>query len=233
MRRHFQSTPYQFAIRWSHIGADMDRDQPSKGLPSDVEEAVAQFRTRPTFLMVGTLEPRKGHEQALDAFEQLWQSGVDVSLVIVGQQGWMVQTLVERLRAHPALNKRLVWLEAVSDEYLEKIYAASTCLIAASYGEGFGLPLIEAAKHKLPILARDIPVFREIAGENAFYFKGELPAQMAHAVGLWLDLYRENNHPRSETISWRTWKQSASQLWRCLSHPKVHQHPPSLIGEIS
>ena len=56
----------------------------------------------------------------------------------------------------------MLWLEGISDEYLDKVYAASTCLIAASEGEGFGLPLIEAAQHKLPIIARDIPVFREV-----------------------------------------------------------------------
>lgn len=44
---------------------------------------------------------------------------------------------------------------------------SSTCLIAASFGEGFGLPLIEAAQHGLPIMARDIAVFREVAKEYA------------------------------------------------------------------
>ena len=43
----------------------------------------------------------------------------------------------------------------------------SACLIAASFGEGFCLPLIEAAKHDLPMIARDIPVFREVAGQSA------------------------------------------------------------------
>ena len=47
----------------------------------------------------------------------------------------------------------------------------SDVLVAPSRGEGFGLPLIEAAQHKLPIFARDIPVFREVAGENAFFFQ--------------------------------------------------------------
>ena len=47
-------------------------------------------------------------------------------------------------------------LQGISDEYLEQVYAASTCLIAASINEGFGLPLIEAARHGIPIVARDI-----------------------------------------------------------------------------
>ena len=38
--------------------------------------------------MVGTLEPRKGYLQALDAFERLWEQGVEVNLVIVGREGW-------------------------------------------------------------------------------------------------------------------------------------------------
>ncbi|WP_115760418.1 glycosyltransferase, partial [Escherichia coli] len=89
---------------------------------------------------------------------------------------------------HAERNRRLFWLDGVSDEYLEKIYAASDCLIAASEGEGFGLPLIEAAQHKLPIIARDIPVFREVAGNHALYFSGATPDTLANAVKEWLTL---------------------------------------------
>jgi glycosyltransferase involved in cell wall biosynthesis len=124
----------------------------------------------------------------------------------------MVDKLVERLKHHPKLNNRLFWLSGISDEYLEKIYDASTCLIAASEGEGFGLPLIEAAQHKLPIIARDIPVFREVAGEHAFYFQGKEPDDLADAVKKWLELYKSGDHPRSDDMPWLTWEQSAEQL---------------------
>ena len=65
---------------------------------------------------------------------------------------------------------------------LEKVYAASTCLISASEGEGFGLPLIEAAQHKIAIIARDIPVFREVAGDHAFYFNGNESTDLPKAI---------------------------------------------------
>jgi len=162
--------------------------------------------------MVGTLEPRKGYTQTLSAFEKLWMQGVDANLVIVGKQGWMVEKLVEKLRRHPELGCRLFWLEGISDEYLEKVYASCTCLIAASEGEGFGLPLIEAAQHKLPIIARDIPVFHEVAGEHAFYFKGKEPDDLAKAVQKWLELYHSGQHPKSDDMPWLTWNESASQL---------------------
>jgi glycosyltransferase involved in cell wall biosynthesis len=199
-------------ITWSHNGADVGNSHPTKGLPVDVAKTLDQLRARPSFLMVGTLEPRKAHAQVLDAFEQLWPLGVDANLVIVGKQGWMVNELVVRLRAHPELGKRLFWLEDLSDEYVEKVYTTSTSLIAAAYGEGFGLPLIEAAQHKLPIIARDIPVFREVAGEYAYYFDAASADGLAQAIKTWLFLYENKQHPQSDGMPWLTWKQSARQL---------------------
>ncbi|MBF0235581.1 MAG: glycosyltransferase, partial [Desulfamplus sp.] len=107
---------------------------------------------------------------------------------------------------------RLFWLEGISDEYLKKIYVTSTCLIAASYGEGFGLPLIEAAQHKLPIIARNIPVFREVAGDHAYYFSANSPFELAKAIKDWLLLNTMKKHPVSEDMQYLTWKQSAEKL---------------------
>lgn len=201
-----------FKIDWFHLGADINASVPTKGIPNNAEFVLRTLTKCPTFLMVGTLEPRKGHAQTLAAFEILWAQGIVVNLVIVGKQGWLVEQLVRKLRQHPKLNQHLFWLEGISDEYLEKIYAASTCLIAASEGEGFGLPLIEAAQHKLPIIARDIPVFREVAGGHAFYFAGESPEAITTAVSTWLDLYQNQQHPKSDVMPWQTWRQSAIQL---------------------
>ena len=205
-------------IEWFHLGADVDSTHHTMGFPSNAEALLDQLRARPSFLIVGTLEPRKGHGQVLDAFELLWHSGIDANLTIVGKEGWMVDSLVSRLRAHPELGKRLFWLEGISDEYLGKAYAASTCLITASYGEGFGLPLIEAAQHNKPIIARDIPVFREVAGEHAFYFSASNGAELAKAMKDWLARYAEKQVPLSGGIPFLTWKQSAERLMQhCIS----------------
>ena len=202
--------PFQLAA--NPLGADVDGSAPTRGLPAKAQDVLATLSLRPSFLMVGTLEPRKGHVQVLDAFEHLWDSGKDINLVIVGKHGWMVDHVAERLRSHSEWGKRLFWLEGISDEYLEKLYAASTCLIAASYGEGFGLPLIEAAQHQLPIIARDIPVFREVAGEHAFYFDTFNPEGLALCISEWLSLYTDGKHPQSLNITWLTWKKSAARL---------------------
>jgi glycosyltransferase involved in cell wall biosynthesis len=163
-------------------------------------------------LMVGTIEPRKSHEQALDAFEILWKQNVPLNLVIVGQQGWKVDSLVERIKKHDQLGKRLFWLARADDDVLSTIYQGAAGLLAASLGEGFGLPLIEAARYQLPIVARDIPVFREVAGEHAYYFRGNTPESLAEAVSAWLKLRETGGAPSSKGIPWLTWEQSAQQL---------------------
>jgi glycosyltransferase involved in cell wall biosynthesis len=210
-----------FKIDWFHLGADVGNSAPTRGLPKDAEKTLELLSTRPNFLMVATIEPRKGYLQTLDAFSQLWQQGLDINLVIVGNGGWKglpdhmrrtIPEIVNRLRNHPELGKRLFWLEGISDEYLEKVYAASSCLIVASSGEGFGLPLIEAAQHKLPIIARDIPIFREVAGEHVFYFSGLLTENLAHAILTWLELNQKKIHPKSECMHYLTWHKSAANL---------------------
>jgi glycosyltransferase involved in cell wall biosynthesis len=201
-----------FNINWFHLGADVNNSAPSKGLPATAKIELNQISQSKSFLMVGTIEPRKGHAQVLEAFEQLWQADQNISLIIVGKQGWMVEELIKKLQSSPELNKRLFWLNGISDEYLEKVYAASTCLIAASYGEGFGLPLIEAAQHKLPIIARDIPVFHEVAGDHAYYFTGKKPEVIATAISTWLETHQTNQHPKSDAMPWLTWQQSAKKL---------------------
>jgi len=209
--------PAPSSLSWFHLGADVSNSLPSSGIPANGSVTLLAIQSQPAFLMVGTLEPRKGHSQSLAAFELLWDEGLGVHLVIVGKPGWGVDELIERLQNHPENGKRLFFLEAVSDEYLEEIYKNSTVLLAASEGEGFGLPLIEAAHHQLPILARDLLVFREVAGDQALYFSGNDPAELAAAVRTWLSERVIHDHPPN--IRWLTWEESCDQLVAALGLP--------------
>jgi glycosyltransferase involved in cell wall biosynthesis/ADP-heptose:LPS heptosyltransferase len=201
-----------FQLVWFHLGADIDNSRPTSGLPGDWQSVEAMTRRSPCFLMVGTLEPRKGHAEVLDAFEKLWADGVDASLVIVGKKGWHVEGLAKRIHEQPMYMQSLAWLEAVSDECLQRVYSEADCLIAASLGEGFGLPLIEAAQHGLPILARDIPVFREVAGDYATYFGTAETPDLAGAIKNWLKSYTDKRERSSVGMPFMTWKQSAEML---------------------
>lgn len=212
-------------VGWFHLGADIENSSPTCGRPAEADAILARLRDRPTFLMVSTIEPRKGYLQAIAAFTLLWLRGVDVNLAIVGKEGWQglpdsfrrsIPEIVMRLRDHAEAGRRLVWLDDASDEFLDEIYAGSTCLIAASEGEGFGLPLIEAARHGLPILCRELPAFTEVAGDHASYFSGLMPEDLADAVERWLDLWRQSRHPRSIEMPRRTWAESARELLQAI-----------------
>ena len=76
------------------------------------------------------------------------------------------------------------------------------------------MPLIEAAQYGKPIIARDLPVFREVAGEYAYYFKGLLAEDLEIKIRNWIDLYQSGRHPTSVNMPWLTWQQSAQQLLR-------------------
>ena len=191
------------------LGADIRKVVETETLTAEQEALLTRLNGRPAFLMVSTLEPRKGYAQALKAFEYLWARGVEVDLVIVGKKGWNVDELVKSLENHAELGKRLHWLKFVSDTLLGRLYASCQALLIASEGEGFGLPLIEAAQHNLPVVARNLPVFRELAGEHVFYFEGSKPSELAQALQQWLLLKQQGEEPSTEGIQWATWQESA------------------------
>ena len=196
-----------------HHGSDLGASQPTEGLPPDAEVILTTLRARPTILILGTVEPRKGHDQVVATFEALWKDDLDVGLVIVGKEGWMVKQTAAAIRESPMFGTKLMWLTDASDEFLEQIFGASVALIAASFGEGFGLPLIEAARHGLPLIARDLPVFHEVAGDHAFYFEGREPNDLAKALRRWLDLWKDQRVPQSSGLERQDWAQATDQLF--------------------
>lgn len=212
-------------IDWFHLGVDIKPTMLTNEVSAATEQQLAIFNSRPTFLMVGSLEPRKGYLQVIEAFEQLWNKSGDVNLVVVGEEGWKglpeqdrrtIPRITEKFRQHSELGNRLFWLDVTSDEFLEQVYSLATCFIAASEEEVFGLPLIKAAQYKLPIIARDIPVFREVAGEHAFYFSGKLPSCLTKSISDWLSLYAAAKHPISDDLPRYTWSESAVNLFNKL-----------------
>ena len=216
-------------IGYSHLGSELDEIQSmpqtsNAPMNQNVAAAMDRMRGAPSFLMVGTLEPRKGHQLALKAFERLWRAGHDLNLVIVGKFGWNMDAFAKQLRMHPEHGKRLFWLRGIGDQELTALYATADALLAASEGEGFGLPLIEAAMHGTPIIARDLPVFREVAGEHAYYFSDDGSAEgLSQAIMDWLALARADKAPSSKQMPHLTWQESAKTVQAMLTDAE-HTH---------
>jgi glycosyltransferase involved in cell wall biosynthesis len=220
---HQPATSRALDIGYFYLGSDIEASLPSRGLSSTDQTVLEALKGREVLLMIGTIEPRKGHSQALSAMERLWGEGEDVSLLICGKQGWMVESVAQRLHSHTELGRRLFWLDQAGDEALMQLYLMASGMLMASEGEGFGLPLVEAARHRVPIIARDLPVFREISGEHAFYFSGTDPADLADALRTWLKLYRRGQHPKSDKLPWLTWEESTKQLLQVVQEGKLYK----------
>ena len=121
----------------------------------------------PYFVMVGTIEPRKNHAFLL----QLWrQWALDAGpahtphLVLLGQRGWECENSIDLLERCPALNGLVHEINSCSDRDMATFLHHAQALLFPSFAEGFGLPIAEALAHSVPVLASDLPVFREFAG---------------------------------------------------------------------
>ena len=134
------------------------------------------------YLSVSTIEPRKNHAYLLDAFDILWRSGCSSKLVIVGRVGWMVSQLVDRIQSHPQFNKKLFMFNSLDDSELVYCYQQSTALIFPSVIEGFGLPIIEALHYRLPVIASDIAVHREIGQDKVMYVDLNSPLSLVNLL---------------------------------------------------
>lgn len=195
-----------------HLGSDLES---GRILPTTAatQEAIEAIGDRPFLLALGTVEPRKDHATILDAFEKVWREGIDVALVIVGKVGWNVDVLADKLRRHRETGKRLFWLESASDGDLQQLLKRTTALIQASIAEGFGLPIVEAGSQGVPLILSDIPVFHEIAGEEAVYFRCGDSEDLAQHIragtsrGNWL---------RPAGIRTMTWRESSKAIVKAL-----------------
>jgi glycosyltransferase involved in cell wall biosynthesis len=197
-------------VGYWHLGSSFPEtpDEP-------VEPAITAIR-KPYALMVGTIEPRKNYALALNAFEQLWKDGNELALVIAGKVGWLVDDLVASLQNHPELNKRLFLCESLSDACISHLYRNAQLLLFLSKGEGFGLPLVEAAHYGLPIICSDIPVFREIAEEHATYVDISCAATVAAGIADWQARAARHLVPASSGMRRLSWDESAAMLFDLL-----------------
>jgi len=126
---------------------------------------------KPYFVMLGTIEPRKNHWLLLQIWRKLVETLGDQAprLVVIGQRGWECENVVDLLERCEALQGFVLEVAACSDAQLVTWLQHAQALLFPSFAEGFGMPLVEALSIGLPVIASDLPVFREIAGNIPEY----------------------------------------------------------------
>jgi glycosyltransferase involved in cell wall biosynthesis len=136
--------------------------------PADAEARARRLGLPPEFaLAVGTLEPRKGLDVAAAACKDpQWP---DLPLLIAGPSGWGDVRVPAGVRA----------LGHLADADLATVYSRATLMVAPSRAEGFGLPVLEAMTHGVPVVISDAPALVEIAGNAAVVVPRDDPPALA------------------------------------------------------
>lgn len=208
VKRPVSSRPWTMSL---HLGSDLESGR-VQSPSANVAAIVDGLQGVPWLAALGTLEPRKDHQTILAACERLWAKGTDIALVIIGKKGWNVEELAKRIRSHPELGTRLFWLEGLDDGDVRHLLTHCSALVQASIAEGFGLPIVEAGSLGIPLLLTDLPVFREVAGDEAIYFPVCDDAGLALAIKAGI----ANGWRRPAGIRTMTWKESSEALRKAL-----------------
>ena len=161
------------------------------------------------FITVSTIEPRKGYIELIESFESASGHGANIILLIIGRVGWKCDDIVKKIITSNYYNKTLFWFSDCENGVLNILYSMSDCYVSNSYYEGFGLGVIEAANKGLPVLLRDIPVYREVSENKARFFKnGEELEKLFEKIP-----HEPNVFLREKKINSLTWKESVEMAW--------------------
>ncbi len=127
--------------------------------------------TPPYFVMLGTIEARKNHLLLLHVWRELVErlGHAAPKLVLIGQRGWECEQVVDLLERCDALHGVVLEVPHCNDAQLSTWLAHAQALLFPSFAEGYGLPLVEALVAGVPVIASDLPAFREVAGDIPHY----------------------------------------------------------------
>lgn len=167
----------------AHLGAIppvVDAAELPSGLPPE----------RPYFMTLGTIEPRKNHEFLLDLWDQM---GPDAPpLLICGSRGWNNDAVFSRLDALDPSDP-VCECTGLTDAAIGALLENAAGVLFPSLAEGYGLPQVESLQAGARVLCNNLPVFEEIAGENANYLSVSDPSLWLSTVKEW-----EKNQPTAQ-----------------------------------
>lgn len=171
------------------------------------------------FVFIGSLVPRKNLYRILEAFEIFKQkTGLSHKLIIIGDKMFRYSRTME-LHSQMVFKDEVIFTDRIPREEIRKILASSRALLFVSYFEGFGIPMLEAFRCEVPVVAGDKTSLPEIGGDAVLYtdpfsVKDIAKAMMEIEKNLALreDLINKGRLRKKHF----TWEKTAAKLWTCI-----------------
>lgn len=137
-------------------------------LPNSREK---EFLNQKYYVVLGTIEGRKNHILLLNLWRDMVRElGENTPiLLIIGQRGWKCENVIDMLERCDTIRPYVIEKPKCSDVELFGWLQHAQALLFPSFTEGYGMPIAEALSSGIPVIASDLTVFREIAGDIPEY----------------------------------------------------------------
>lgn len=172
------------------------------------------------FIFVGTLQPRKNIERAIQAHAALPDRiRKSIPLVIVGRAGWGCDNLVADLR-DPKKQISIRWLQYLPDFEVRALMQSASALIFPSLCEGFGLPVVEAFASGLPVITSNTTSLPEVAEDAALLVNPENIGEISDAMRQIVDVADlsaqliDAGLRRAKQLSWESCTQKTLDIYK-------------------
>lgn len=178
-----------------------------------LEKDIALQRKRGIFLYVANVNNTKNIEclvKTLSLADNDELLSVDIKWVGHDRRGFAAQAITE-CGGCPSLHS----LGSISDEELVELYKSCDALVVTSWTEGFCLPVLEAQSFGCPVIVSDIPIMREVAGDNSLFFSPSDPSELLERFKLYLSHDTDEVKMRRDALKNAakfSWEKSVRQL---------------------
>lgn len=190
--------------------------------PAERPAVLAELHGQPYLLFVGNIEPKKGLQTLLDAY-QACADEIRLPLVIAGRAAWKSAAIVKRIRQWRGPG-RILWLGRADAAGLPGLYQHAQALIMPSITEGFGMPILEAMAAGTPVIHSAHPALCEAAGNAGLGFAVGEPLDLAQKIHTLLqspslqDDLRAMGRQHAAAFTWQRWGKSAAEALQHVMH---------------
>ena len=185
-----------------------------------IDHIVEPLLQKKYILHVGTIEKRKNLTTLLAAFELLLQNNPqDLYIIIVGQKSnkptLKDEAVFEMVAASSLLKERVVFTGYLTDSQTAQLYKHAALYVFPSVNEGFGIPILEAFAHKVPVLVSNNSCLPEVAGNAAIGFDPYNPDALSTLIAQTLNdtaLLQSLQEKGTERLAHFTWRKTLDAL---------------------